>query len=143
MKKNFRKIPKKLSAKLALSTDKNDFVAAVVLHIPKQDINEGKWKKVGIAVENGKYVISECLPPVQSGKFSATNKLGKVVVRRDLPMVSKTYSFEAPDYGDWSNGSHLVSWEKDIYRREKIAPKNLTIVPNILRETDDSLVVSF
>jgi hypothetical protein len=47
---------------------------------------------------------------------------GREIVRKDLPMVTKTFSAEVPNYGDWSNGSHDMSWDHDVYQRDFVPP---------------------
>ena len=31
-------------------------------------------------------------------------------------MVTKTFDFDVPNYGDWSNGSHTVSVDRQVYQ---------------------------
>jgi len=47
-------------------------------------------------------------------------------------MVTKTFSAETPNWGDWSNGSHEISWDRDVYQRDFIPPKELEISIELL-----------
>lgn len=38
-------------------------------------------------------------------------------------MVSKSYSVETPNWGDWSKGSHEVDFSREVYRRQSIPPR--------------------
>ncbi|MBI4084393.1 MAG: hypothetical protein HY431_00660 [Candidatus Levybacteria bacterium] len=143
VKKSFRKIPRFILAKIQ-TFKKPEIEAVAVSSFLKSDITAGKAKKFGISYEDGKLRVEEQFAPKPSaGKFSRINKFGKTIVRKDLPMMSKTYSFEAPNYGDWSNGSHEVSWDKDVYQRDKIPPKNLLIHAELIADKDDEAVVGF
>jgi hypothetical protein len=74
------------------------------------------------------------MPAPQVGKFSMVNVHGKEIIRKDLPMLKKTRSFESPNFGDWSKGSHEVSWTQDVYRRDFISPKELEIQIELIGE---------
>jgi hypothetical protein len=65
------------------------------------------------------------LPRPDVGRYSKYNVYGREIVHHDLPMVSKGYSVDSPNFGDWSKGSHDVTWYKDVYQREYLAPKYL------------------
>lgn len=142
-KKHFRKIPRLILDKI--KTLKSGEVEAVaVVSFPKQDIESGKTRKFGVSYQNGNLQIEgQLMPKPSSGKYSRINKFGKVVVRKDLPMVKKSFSMEVPNYGDWSNGSHEIIHERDVYQREKVAPQNLFFVLELVAEKDKDTVVGY
>jgi hypothetical protein len=57
-----------------------------------------------------------------------------VIRLKDLPKVTKTQDLEAPNFGDWSKGSHTVSWEREVYQRDDWPPKFLTIEISLVGE---------
>lgn len=142
-KKNLRKVPKFLSEKIKI-LEGPQFEAVAVVCYPKSKIREGKLKKFGISYEGDKLLIGgEFVPRSPAGKFSRINRRGKLVIRKDLPMVTKTYTFEAPNYGDWSKGSHEVVWERQVYQRDLIKPAQLKISSELVADRDEEIVVGF
>jgi hypothetical protein len=124
-KKNYRKIPQELLSKIAaLRVD--DVVVACVKRLEPGDI--ARYAHLNLRLHNGDLSVpAPAVPPVNMGAFSRTNVDGKEVVRRDLPKIQKSYWVEVPNWGDWSNGSHDVWWTRDVYQRELIPPKELTL----------------
>lgn len=142
-KKNFRKVPKWIKAKLR-SYSKNEFIVAAVLRLPRQESGSEMLAKLGI---NNHSDIATQLPktvPVdaRSGNYSQVNKYGKEIVRKDLPMLTKTYSHESPNFGDWQKGSHTVSWDRDIYVRENVGPRNYNFAVEKVGEYGDGIVLA-
>jgi hypothetical protein len=76
----------------------------------------------------------EQLPGSSNGRYSRINLHGEELVLRDKPMISKTYSVESPNWGDWSSGTHTVEWDRMVYRREWFAPKEVTLEIEVLGE---------
>jgi hypothetical protein len=67
------------------------------------------------------------------GRYSKRNREGWEVVHRDLPMITQTRSLETPNFGDWSNGSHTVWIDRDVYQRDYIDPPEIEIIIEKLR----------
>jgi hypothetical protein len=127
-KKNYRKIPPPIFAKInGIAVD--DVVVACAKKIPRGDIS--RYAHLGLRLEADSLVLpGPVIPPVKAGKYSRTNTEGKTVVRRDLPMIQKTHSFEAPNWG--GHGTHTVQWARDMYERDFIPPKGLTLSMELL-----------
>lgn len=122
-RKNIRKIPDGIKIKLDLISG-NDIVVFVVKTIPKSDVETGKFSHLGIQIDNDKLSYpSSIIPPANQGRFSSRNINGYVVRRDDLPKEPFTISFDAPNWGDWSYGSHTVDFSRERYPREHYAPK--------------------
>lgn len=138
----FRKIPRPLELKINLLQGK-EFIVAAIVRLSKKDIISRKYKNFGITYKNGELLIERNFLPVSKGKFSRINSKGEIVIRKDLPKILKTFSFDAPNYGDWYNGSHEVSWEKDVYQRETIKGPKITIIPQLIEELEDEVVLAF
>jgi hypothetical protein len=136
--RNFRKIPNSVQNKVK-KFKHDDIIVACVKKIPAPDIVAGKYAHIGIKMDGNEVKFEERIMPNQrAGRFSRINIEGVTVVRKDLPMITKTFSIEAPNYGDWSNGSHDVEWDREVYQREFIGPKELELEIELLdRETKD------
>lgn len=120
--KHFRKLPEWVSAKLK-TIKSTSVVAACVRKLTKADIQAGKFSHLGISLKNGEIQYAKSIMPKRDvGRTSKINAEGQEIVRKDLPMVSKGFSFDTPNYGDWSNGSHEVVIYRDVYQREHIPP---------------------
>ena len=42
-------------------------------------------------------------------------------------MTTKTYNIESPNFGDPSKGWHTVSWDREVYQRDFIPPKEVEL----------------
>ena len=127
-KKSFRKIPKLLLQKVKGVAGKG-IVVGCVKKIPASDFESGTYEHLGITLVKGQLKHpSSIVPAPIVGRASAENALESEIVRRDLPKIPKTFSFEAPNWGDWSNGSHYVEWDRYVYRREWRLPKENKIL---------------
>jgi hypothetical protein len=128
------KVPQPLLNRLnAFAAD--DVVVAVVKRITAQDVE--RYQDLGISIESDELALpSSFVPPVEAGKYSRANVEGKDVVRKDLPMVTKTFSWESPNWGDWSNGSHTHYMTREVYQRDFIPPKDVQLSITLLEVRD-------
>jgi hypothetical protein len=141
MPKNFRKIPHEVLQRLKTFA-LDDVVVACAKQLRPQDID--RYGHLGLRLEGGRLVIpSPFVPDVSAGRYSRINVEGKDKKRRDLPMVPKEFSFITPDWGDWSKGSHIVSFTRSVYQREFIPPKEIELVITLLEERDGIFVGKF
>ena len=75
------------------------------------------------------------------GKYSRTNIAGEEIVRKDLPMITKTFAVETPNYGDWTYGSHDVYFDREVYVREYFPPKlNEIAIEMVAKETNGETI---
>ena len=134
-----RKIPQGLLNKIDL-IDSNDIVVACAKTIHKKDIRNGIYKHIELAVgHQGLVFPSAIIPNPMTGKYSEINSVGKEIVRNDLPMITKTYAIDTPNYGDWSYGSHTVYIDRDVYVREYVPPKLIEIKIELLGDNSPNL----
>ncbi len=133
-KQNLRKIPDVILTKVkGLKTD--NLVVACVKKISAADISGAKYSHLNISLEANKPLfLSAVVPNAEVGRYSRANVEGKEIVRNDLPMVSKDFTWEVPDYGDWSLGSHDITISRDVYIRDFIAPKELALTIELIGE---------
>ncbi|MCP4122534.1 MAG: hypothetical protein GY751_12345 [Bacteroidetes bacterium] len=143
-KRNIRSIPDPTKAKLS-SDPEVEFVAGCVLSIPKSDIENGKFDHLKLQMAGDRLVfVDQVLPPANMGKYSTRNREGWEEVRKDLPKYWKTFSFEAPNYGNWAYGSHTVSHDREVYHRDYFDPLDLFVEVRELETTSaDRFVIKF
>jgi hypothetical protein len=103
-KKNLLKLPRQLIERIK-TFELDDVVVACVKKLLPADVP--RYRHLGIAL-NGNDVVAPppTVPPAKAGRYSRANVEGKEVVRRDLPMTKKTYSWDSPQASP-----HSVTWE--------------------------------
>ena len=140
-RKNYLKIPRHVRHRITtLAVD--DVVVACVKRLTLDDISQ--YAHLGLAVKNGQLELpSPAVPPASQGRYSNINVNGKEIIRKDLPMVTKSFATEAPNWH--KSGTHTVWWERDVYERDFIPPKHLTLSTELLEAKPDgsSFAVKF
>jgi len=137
--RNFRRIPPRVIERVE-SLSPGAIVVGAVKRIPKSDIEDGIYRHLGLIIDgNEPSVITPdgIVPPVTSGLWSRTNVQGRWVRLKDLPMIQKEFFFEAPNYGDWSKGSHTMSWTRLVYQKKLIPAKELALKVGIIGRAGD------
>lgn len=130
--KNFRSIPSAIEHKLN-KIGEDDLRVACVKKIPESHIVDGIYEHLGLVIgSEGVQFPKEIIPSKNNGKYSTINIVGKENVRKDLPMITKTFTNESPNFGDWSKGSHTNYINREVYLREYISPKLQTISIELL-----------
>lgn len=133
-KQNLRKIPDWILEK-AKRSPSDHVVVACVRKLKAADILAGVYSHLSIYLDSDKPTFSASLiPDPRVGKYSKVNVHGEEIIRKDLPMVTKTYSWDTPNFGDWSHGSHEISIDRQVYRRDFISPKELELRIELLGE---------
>jgi hypothetical protein len=125
--KNFRSVSPNVLAQVR-NAKKNDLVVACSHKIRLQDIDRGVYAHLGIVLVGSElHYPNEVIPHSSVGPYSKRNRLGRELVFTNMPKVEKSWSIEAPNYGDWLNGSHSIDFTRDVYQREFEHPKDLSI----------------
>jgi hypothetical protein len=126
-KKNLNKIPDSIREKVNQIGDSN-IVIACSMKIKTEDILSGVYRHLNIRIVDGKLEYpKQVLPSPESGRYSRYNLYGCEKVHRDEPKVSRSYSVETPNYGDWHKGYHEVSWDRAVYQRDFIGPRYIEL----------------
>ena len=142
-KKNFRKIPIEILSKLE-QIDSNDILVSCAKKIPLSDIEEGIYEHIGITVSDGSISFDESIvPELYTGRYSKYNLNGRVIILRHLPKVKASYSAEVPNFGDWSKGSHDITWTREVFPRKQQLPKFLNINIEIIEQNDSIFTFKF
>jgi hypothetical protein len=133
-KQHYLHVPERISQKLR-TIPKPDVVVGCVAKLSAEAIKAGTYQHMQISLgPNGPEYSNLVVPPRAIGKYSAMNIDGKVVIRKDLPMVTKTYSWDTPNWGDSWNGTHEVSIDREVYQRDFVPPQELAIKIELLGE---------
>lgn len=143
-KKNIRKIPAHISAKIDRTSNDEVLVVAATKTVSNAEIGKGTYAHLDLSIgEDGQLLETKVTPLGDVGQFSNKNQEGWTEIRRDLPKIVKTFSTETPNFGDWSYGSHTVSREREVYQREYHEPRDIPIAVDILRGSENCWVVRF
>lgn len=118
---------RKLTASIQESLDRidGDLIAiAATKKVRRADIAEGLYSHVGLTMQGGTIVAAGPVqPPADAGKWSGRNAHGWDRKREDWPMVQKSWTFEAPNFGDGArNGWTLHSRTRDVYQNQIFEP---------------------
>ena len=106
MKKNyhFRRIPDYIDQELSRIQSQYVIVAAVI-DVTKTDIANGKFRHVGIQMNEGIVSVPETITPdMMKGIYARRNRNGIIWKQKNLPKVTKTYWWESPNFGDPTKG---------------------------------------
>ncbi|RKP47850.1 hypothetical protein D7Z26_21785 [Cohnella endophytica] len=142
-KKNFLKIPDSILVKSKeLKSDLQ--IVGSVKKILLTDIKDNVYSHIGISISNSEIdILSPILPRQSTGRYSNYNVNGRTIIRRDLPKVDKSYSVEAPNFGDWSKGSHDMSWTRPVFQRTHWLPREIHILVEVLENDESSVTIKF
>lgn len=132
-KRNYRKVPDSVQEALAAIPSKMVLIAATK-KITVREIASGLYEHVGLRSDNGAIVSDgPVLPPHDAGKWSERNALGWDRKRTDLPMTTKTYTFESPNFGDAARyGTHMHVQEREVYQHQIFEPQGMRIEAEVL-----------
>lgn len=135
--KHFRRVPPALLEK-ARDFSNPDIVVSCSQSTTAQDIQSGRFRHLGLEMVDGRLAgLTSSPPPAESGRYSRFNTEGRVVVRRDLPKVWKSYQWWAPNFGDSSKGEHLVTRLMEVYPREFHPPHQVELRIELLETPDE------
>ena len=135
MKRNLRKLPQNIVKRIK-TFDVDDVIAACAKRLRPEDIQN--YAHLGLKIKNGTLALPpRQVPPPKSGRYSRANVEGREIVRRDLPMIPKTFYWETPNWGDWSYGSHTSSTTRDVYQRDFYPPKQVELTVELLQEYEN------
>ncbi|MBU2493331.1 MAG: hypothetical protein KJ571_11955 [Bacteroidetes bacterium] len=126
-RKNFRTTPERINTKVIQMQERFISVSCLVSY-SSEKIRDGYLNHLNIFLdETGLYFPETIIPNEEQGKHSNKNVNGEVIIRNDLPKETKYYTWEVPNWGDYSNGSHYINVPRKVYRRDFIAPHFVSI----------------
>jgi hypothetical protein len=128
MKKNIREIPQSISTKIC-SFGEQDIVAGCAKQFSAEELRDGALAHLQIILDkDGLHIPERILPLASRGKYSARNREGHEVTRKDLPKEIRTHPVEAPNWGDSYNGTHTVWLPNEAYPVDFYPPRELELV---------------
>lgn len=129
-KKNFNSLPEHIKAKLAIY--KENLIEACCIEKINAD-NIANYHKLGITLNNDalSFEKNPTLPDASNGRFSKYNIQGRVIVRKDLPKVTKFMEYELQD---WGGNWHYGTYPKLVYQREYWEPKFLKLEFKLIQQ---------
>jgi len=123
--KHFRKVPG--YAIDEISRIKGPIRVAGARYIGLADVNKHLFIGLGLSsYEQLQGLDVVVVPDAAGGRYSARNVDGDMIVRRDLPKVTRSFSFDAPNFGDYSRGTHTVDQDREVYQRDYFAPREIS-----------------
>ena len=140
--KNIRSIPPNILAQVErLKTD--GCVVSCAKKIKTSDIENGLYAHLGIVMHEGKLIYpEEIIPPAGIGIYSRYNRIVREIVHRDQPKTQKSWDVDTPNWGDSYNGTHSVTFTKDVYQRSYERPKlNAIKIEHLADDVQDTLYV--
>lgn len=124
--KNFQELPKQVSRRVEAFAGNRVEVRTLAKVHPTQLNSYMAFEIVSAKLQVGN-VWNVVLPPAV-GRTSKKNVEGWEVVRKDLPMYTKTFCHEIPNFGDGSrNGWSVVCQDRRVYHRDFFPPPMLSI----------------
>ena len=141
MRKNlhFRRIPDYIERELENIRSQYVVVAAII-DTTKNNVSNGEFKRFGIQTKEGEIEIPDSVSPDKlSGLYARYNRNGKVWVLRDLPKITKTYSWESPNFGDPEKGYHTTYIDREVYQRKLEPSRDWEIVFSIISVQADKV----
>ena len=144
-KQNFLKVPATIMKKLQKLDD--DFVKiAATKNISKDDIKDGAYDHVGLFWGDGEVITGEpVVPSAEIGKWSFRNARGWDRVREDWPKVTKTWTFEAPNFGDGARNGYSTRYRtQEVKQHQIFEPQGMNIVARVLKDNGgDKILINF
>ncbi|MGK9168821.1 hypothetical protein KXR53_21075 [Inquilinus limosus] len=144
-KRNIRRVPTPLSAKLQQIPRGAGIVAVCTKRITADELNDGAYRHLKMKLVDGEPTFPPTvLPREDAGPYSYKNRNGWEVKRHDLPMILKTiYLGERPVYGDWTNGSFPLWQERQVYQVDEYASTDYSIAIDLLTTKDGNFIFKF
>jgi hypothetical protein len=140
-KHNLRKIPQTILDRIR-AFDQDDVVVACVKLLKPEEVSN--YAGLGLLF-NGQDLVppQPAVPTAEAGRFSKANVEGEYVTRKDLPKIMKSISIESPNWGDSSYGTHTVTFDRLVYQRDFLRPKEVELSIELLEIRGDKFVVKF
>lgn len=137
MKKNihFRRTPDYIKQELRRIPSQHIVVAAII-DTTKEQIARGVFRHFGIT---STYIPSSIQPDQMHGIYARRNRNGIVWVLKHLPKITKTYSWETPNFGDPDKGYHTTYMDRKVYQRKLEPARDWEISLSLLSETETSI----
>ena len=139
---NIRKIPESVLSIIRNSTS-DDFVVYAEQALSNTDIQNNVYSKFGISFENNKIKSELFIPQKATGRFCKYNQTVREIVHKELPKKTGYLYFTAPNFGDYSKGTHEIERPYEYYPRDYIQPSFTEICSEIISQDKEETVFRF
>lgn len=139
MKQNyhFRRIPDYIEQELRNIQSQHIIVAAVI-NASTNDIARGVYHHLGIKMTEGNPFFPDTIYPERLfGLYARRNRNGIIWKLTGLPKITKTYSFDSPNFGDPDKGYHTTYIDREVYQRRFEPPRDWEFSVTLLSHTED------
>lgn len=143
MKKNihFRRIPDYIEQELH-NIQSQYIIVTAILNVSNSEISRGVYRHLGIRYIDGHLVLPDCISPDKlSGLYARRNRNGIVWILKNLPKITKTFSFESPNFGDPDKGYHTTYIDRKVYQRCLEPPRDWEIVLSVLNQDNEHIYI--
>ena len=132
--KHFRKVPEFINNKLnELNTDL--LQVGTLLQANEEEIKSGKLSHLGIIYKDEKVTFTSTIALTHAtGIFARKNRLGYDIIHRDKPKYYHLYQATVPNFGDWTKGHHTIHWDRLVYHRTYIPPREWNLEIELLEK---------
>lgn len=138
---HFRRIPDYIEQEL-LNIQSQYVIVAAIINVSMNDIAHGEHHNLGIKANKGVLEYPDIIYPDELlGLYARRNREGKVWVLKDLPKIFKTYSFESPNFGDYSKGTHTTFFTREVFQRSFEPPRDWEIALTVLNINNDYVTI--
>lgn len=139
MKQNhhFRRIPDYIEQELSNIHSQHVIVAAII-DTSKSEIARGAYRHLGIKVIEGNIQFPQTIQPDKlSGIYARRNLNGIIWVFKNLPKITKTFSFDSPNFGDPDKGYHTTYIDRKVYQRCFEPPRDWEIILKVINQSEE------
>lgn len=134
---HFRRIPDYIEQELR-SIESQHIIAAAIIYASKAEISRGAYRHLGIRIKEDNVTCPEVIYPEEmSGIYARRNRNGIVWILKNLPQITKTYSFESPNFGDPDKGYHTTYWSREVYQRRLEPPRDWELTLTIISQDEE------
>lgn len=141
MKKNihFRRIPNYIEKELSNIQSQHVIVAAII-DASMSEIASGAYRHLGVKLSDGNIECPEIIfPDKLSGIYARRNRNGIVWVLKHLPKITKTFSFDSPNFGDPDKGYHTTYIDREVYQRRFEPPRDWEISLKVISQSEERI----
>lgn len=141
MKKNihFRRIPNYIEKELSNIQSQHVIVAAII-DASMSEIASGAYRHLGVKLSDGNIECPEFIfPDKLSGIYARRNRNGIVWVLKHLPKITKTFSFDSPNFGDPDKGYHTTYIDREVYQRRFEPPRDWEISLKVISQSEERI----
>lgn len=137
--KHFRKVPKKVTAKVN-SFKSDTILVSVETTLSKELLVKFRSSSLFATSQDQTDELGDFLflPPKNVGTYSKRNIEGRSITLRNMPKVTKSWTIEGPNFGDYTKGTHTVVHSKLVFPKKTEFPKNILLSFKIIKRVDNN-----